>query len=66
MLRISKEILDKHPDWREKFWQFMRFGIVGTISSAIHYGVYCLVLLVANANVSLQPDMLSALSAITS
>lgn len=52
MIRISREILDKHPDWREKFWQFMRFGIVGTLSSAIHYGVYCLVLLVANANVS--------------
>lgn len=26
--------------------------LCGTISSAIHYGVYCLVLLVANANIS--------------
>ena len=52
MIRISKAILEKHPDWRDKFWQFVRFGVVGTISSAIHYGVYCLVLLVANANIS--------------
>ena len=52
MIRISKAILEKHPDWRDKFWQFVRFGVVGTISSAIDYGVYCLVLLVANANIS--------------
>ena len=52
MTKISKAIFDRHPDWRDKFWQFVRFGVVGTISSAIHYGVYCLVLLVANANIS--------------
>ena len=52
MTKISKAIFDRHPDWRDKFWQFVRFGVVGTVSSAIHYGVYCLVLLVANANIS--------------
>lgn len=50
--KVIKETWEQHPDWQEKFWQFMRFGIVGTISSAIHYGVYCLVLLVANPTLS--------------
>ena len=36
----------------EKFRQFIRFGIVGTVSSAIHYGVYCLVLHFTNANIA--------------
>lgn len=52
-MRISKTALwDEHPEWQEKFWQLVRFGIVGTVSSAIHYGVYCLVLLAANPTVS--------------
>lgn len=50
--KVIKETWEQHPDWQEKFWQFMRFGIVGTISSAIHYGVYCLVLLAANPTLS--------------
>lgn len=50
--KVLAGVWEKHPDWHDKFWQFFRFGIVGTFSSAIHYGVYCLVLLVANANVS--------------
>lgn len=52
IIRINKALLDKHPDWQEKFWQFVRFTIVGTVSSLIHYGVYCLVLMTANANIS--------------
>lgn len=52
MIRINKAILDEHPDWQEKFWQFVRFAIVGTVSSLIHYGVYCLVLMTANATIS--------------
>lgn len=50
--KVIKETWEQYPDWQEKFWQFMRFGIVGTISSAIHYGVYCLVLLAANPTLS--------------
>lgn len=41
-----------HPEWQEKFWQVIRFGIVGTISSVIHYGVYCLLLEVVNSNLA--------------
>lgn len=41
-----------HPEWQEKFWQVIRFGIVGTISSVIHYGVYCLLLEVVNPNLA--------------
>ena len=33
MIRISKAILEKHPDWRDKFWQFVRFGVVFTFRS---------------------------------
>ena len=25
MTKISKAIFDRHPDWRDKFWQFVRF-----------------------------------------
>lgn len=34
------------------FWRFVRFGITGTVSSLIHYGVYCLVLPWSNAAVA--------------
>lgn len=30
--------------WYADFWRIFRFGITGTICSAVHYGVYCLVL----------------------
>ncbi|MDR0891822.1 MAG: GtrA family protein [Mediterranea sp.] len=40
------------PDWRERLGQFVRFGIVGLTASAIHYGVYCLALLVMGATLS--------------
>lgn len=39
-----------HPEWQEKCWQLVRFGIVGTISSVIHYGVYRLLLLAVSPN----------------
>ncbi|AVM53371.1 putative flippase GtrA [Bacteroides zoogleoformans] len=45
-----KAFRNSHPEWQEKFWQVIRFGIVGTISSAIHYGVYCLLLKIVNPN----------------
>ncbi|ADV45270.1 GtrA family protein [Bacteroides helcogenes P 36-108] len=43
---------ESHPEWQEKLWQVVRFGIVGTISSAIHYGVYYLLLQAVNANIA--------------
>ena len=41
-----------NPAFRAHFWRVFRFGIVGAICTALHYGVYCLCLLFANANVS--------------
>lgn len=52
MINKLKAIIASHPEWQAKFWQFFRFGIVGTICSGIHYGVYCLVLMVANYNIA--------------
>ena len=55
MMRRNKylsPLLDKYSAHREEFWQFVRFGIVGTVSSAIHYGVYCLVLQISNPTIS--------------
>ncbi len=52
MIREIKLLPEKYPNVPEEFWQFIRFGIVGTISSAIHYGTYCLVVLVANVNIA--------------
>lgn len=36
----------------DKFWQFVRFAVNGCLSSAIHYGVYCLLLLWVYENVA--------------
>lgn len=41
-----------NPTFRAHFWRVFRFGIVGVLCTALHYGVYCLCLLVVNANVS--------------
>lgn len=30
--------------FQTEFWRVFRFGITGTVSSLIHYGVYCMVL----------------------
>ena len=38
MKKLGKEQL-----WAE-FWRIFRFGITGTVSSLVHYGVYCLAL----------------------
>jgi len=38
--------------WQKDFWRLFRFGITGTICSAIHYGIYCLCLLVAEDNLA--------------
>ena len=34
----------------DKFGQFIRFALNGALSSAIHYGIYCLLLLWVSAN----------------
>lgn len=36
----------------DKFWQFVRFAVNGCLSSAIHYGVYCLLLLWTYENIA--------------
>ena len=36
----------------ERFWQFVRFVVNGCLSSGVHYGVYCLMLLWANENIA--------------
>lgn len=38
--------------WNGEVWRVLRFGITGTLSSLLHYGVYCLSLLFLNYNVS--------------
>ena len=35
-----------------EFWRIFRFSITGTVSSLIHYGVYCLALLYSNPTLS--------------
>ena len=47
-----KQLWQEHPKIRADFWRVARFGIVGTVCSAIHYGVYCLFLLFADANIA--------------
>lgn len=49
---MIEDYLNAHPERAARFRQVFRFGIVGTVSSVIHYGVYCLVLLMANANIA--------------
>ena len=49
--RIKKLIEIYNTRW-PRFWQFFRFGIVGTICSGIHYGVYCIFLLFCNTTLA--------------
>lgn len=41
-----------HPEQIKDFWRLFRFGITGTISSLIHYGAYCLMLLWAGTTLA--------------
>ena len=36
----------------ERLRQFVRFGVVGVLSSAVHYAIYCLLLFVLTASIS--------------
>ncbi len=52
MIKKIKRYWEIHPQWREKCRCFFRFGITGGISSAVHYGVYCAMLLISGANIA--------------
>ena len=43
---------ERHPKLRKDAGRIVRFGLVGTLCSLIHYGIYCLFLMFTNANVS--------------
>lgn len=47
-----KNLWDNHPRMRAELLRIARFGLVGTVCSAVHYGVYCLFALFSNYNVS--------------
>ena len=38
--------------WQTDFWRVARFGLTGTLCSALHYGVYCLFLLFCSATLA--------------
>ena len=38
--------------WQNDFWRVARFGLTGTLCSALHYGVYCLFLLFCSATLA--------------
>ncbi len=44
--------LRAHPRWATELGRVLRFGITGVVCSGVHYGVYCLVVLVARATVA--------------
>ncbi|MBO5186503.1 MAG: GtrA family protein [Prevotella sp.] len=46
MTRLTKENI------KTEFWRIFRFGITGTLSSLIHYGVYCVALMSLNPTLS--------------
>ena len=46
--RYSRE----HPERMHDFWRLVRFSVTGTVSSLVHYGAYCIVLMWADATIS--------------
>lgn len=38
------ELGQRYPERKKDFWRIVRFGVTGTVSSLLHYGLYCLVL----------------------
>lgn len=45
----------------KEFWRIFRFGITGSVSSLIHYGVYCLALLYCTPTVAYSAGYLVGL-----
>lgn len=37
--------LEAHPKWKTELGRILRFGITGALSTLMHYGIYCLMLL---------------------
>ena len=37
--------LEAHPEWKKEMGRIIRFGITGALSTLLHYGIYCLMLL---------------------
>ncbi len=52
MSKRTTTFLQGHPRWATELGRILRFGITGATCSGVHYGVYCLVVLMANANVA--------------
>lgn len=47
-----RSYLEHHPRVQKESGRIIRFGLVGAICEAIHYGTYLLLLMVTNANIS--------------
>lgn len=45
-------MLDKKEKLRETFFQLLRFAVVGVVATAIHYGVYLLLLNLLSENIA--------------
>lgn len=48
---IERYLLE-HPERTRDFWRLVRFGVTGTVSSLVHYGVYYLALMWADVTSS--------------
>ncbi|MBR0272993.1 MAG: GtrA family protein [Bacteroidaceae bacterium] len=53
MLQKIQTYWNKHPEKRTIVYRFLRFGLVGIIASAIHYGIYALLIMLRqDANIA--------------
>lgn len=52
MIKKIKLYWQSHPSVQADIWRIVRFGIVGTVCSLIHYGIYCMCVLMSNANIA--------------
>lgn len=52
MINNLKAYWETHPTVRANVGRIIRFGIVGTFCSLVHYIIYCLCLLITNANIA--------------
>lgn len=53
MLQNIQTYWNKHPEKRTIVYRFLRFGLVGIIASAIHYGIYALLIMLRqDANIA--------------
>ena len=53
MLQKIQTYWNMHPEKRTIVYRFLRFGLVGIIASAIHYGIYALLIMLRqDANIA--------------